>query len=216
MPADPLSIGLSVGGSLLQSFNARHADRKRDKILRLIMERRARQQEEIDAALMGEVGTLRGETPEAERDKAMSEFVGQLRATRAAQPTSYGARGAVSGRETAEVGALQAGLGRFANREADITARIDSQRRMREGQGLRRGRLGTDLTEKTRLIDSADFLDQLRLNRVRKNPWLDLLGSAMKGAGSAGGFGGGLEGLTASDKLRQSSGWDLRKIPGLE
>ena len=191
MPADPLSIGMSVGGSLLQSFNARHADRKRDRILRLIMERRARQQDEIDAALMGEVGTLRGETPEAERDKAMSEFVGQLRATRAAQPTSYGARGTVSAREAGDLKEATGQLGQFANREADITARIDSQRRMREGQGLRLGRLGTDLTEKARLIDSADFLDQLRLNRVRKNPWLDMLGSAMKGAGQAGGFGGG-------------------------
>ena len=106
---------MSVGGSLLQSFNARHADRKRDRILRLIMERRARQQDEIDAALMGEVGTLRGETPEAERDKAMSEFVGQLRATRAAQPTSYGARGTVSAREAGDLKEATGQLGQFAN-----------------------------------------------------------------------------------------------------
>ena len=194
MAVNPYGVALSVGGSLLDSFGDYQANKKRDRIIRMIMERRARQQEEIDAALMSEVGTLRGETPEAERDKAMSEFVGQLRATRAAQPTSLGARGTVSNREAAEVGELRAGLGQFSNREADITARIDSQRRMREGQGLRLGRLGTDLTEKTRLIDSADFLDQLRLNRVRKNPWFGALGSIMKGAGGAlagGGFGGG-------------------------
>ena len=197
MAVNPYGVALSVGGSLLDSFGDYQANKKRDRILRMIMERRARQQEDIDAALMGEVGTLRGETPEAERDKAMSEFVGQLRATRAAQPTSYGARGTVSAREAGDLKEATGQLGQFANREADITSRIDSQRRMREGQGLRLGRLGTDLTEKTRQIDSADFLDQLRLNRVRKSPWLGALGSIMKGAGGAlagGGFGGGSTG----------------------
>lgn len=192
--ANPWAGILAGAGQGVMALNDYLTSKKRDAIMKKILERRARQQEELDAMVMGEINTMRAETPEAERDEAMSEFVGQLRTARATQPTSYGARGAVSDREVSEVGELKAGLGQFANREADITARLDSQQRMRDNQGLRLGRVGTDMQEHIRKIASADFLDQLRLARARKNPWLDMLGEGLKGAGQAmggGGMGGG-------------------------
>jgi hypothetical protein len=136
--------------------------------------------------VMGEVGTMRGETPEAERAEAMSEFVGQLREARAAQPTSLGARGAVSDREGADYGDLRGDLGQFSNREADITARLDSQGRMRDNQDLRQGRLNTNMRQQVRKMQAADFLDKLRLARVKANPVLGAAGSIMKGLGQAG------------------------------
>lgn len=188
---------MSFAGSAISSFADYQANQKRDRILKLILERRGRQQEELDAMLMGEIGTMRGETPEAERAAAMNQFVGQLRDARAATPTSYGARGQVSNRETAATGELAGELGQFAGREADITARLDSQGRMRDKQGLRLGRTGTQMQELTHKIGSDDFLAQLRLARVKSNPWLKGLGSVLQGAGSAmsmGAGGGGASG----------------------
>lgn len=187
-------IAASVGGSAIDSLNDYLTRQKQDQILKLILERRARQQEELDAMLMGEVGTLRGETPEAERATAMNQFVGQLRDARAAQPSSYGTRGTMSDREVAAMGELTGDLGKFAGREADITSRLDAPGRMREKQGLRLGRTGTQMQEQVHKIGSSDFIDQLRLSRVRKNPWLSMLSSGLKGAGAAMGAGGGAGG----------------------
>lgn len=190
---------LSGAGQGVEVLNDYMTSQKRERIIKWILERRQRQQEEMDALVMGEVGNLRGETPEAEREKGLSEFVGQLRAARAAQPVSYGARGAVSDREVADMGELKRGLGQFSNREADITSRIDSQRRMREGQNLRLGRTGTGMRELGHKISASDFLAQLRLAAARKNPWLDMLGEGLKGAGQAmggGGMGGGGSGMS--------------------
>lgn len=194
MPADPLSIGLAVGGSALKSFAKRKAAKKRDKILAQSIARRSQQQEEMDALLMAEVGNRRAETPETERAAAMNEFVGQLRTARAGKVGSLGARGTVSDRETGALRDLEGQIGEFAGREADITARLDSQARMRDKQDLRLGRTGTTLQQKARLMDSADFLDQLRLARVRPNKWMSALGSIAQGfgnAGALGSFGGG-------------------------
>jgi hypothetical protein len=184
---------MAGAGQGVMALNEYLASSERDDIMKAILERRQRQQDEMDAMLMSEVGMRRGETPEAEREQALGEFTGQLRAARAASPGSLGARGAVSDREAAAMGELTGDLGEFAGREADITSRIDAPLRMRHEQGLRQGRLGTGLREKGRLMESADFLDQLRLARARPNPWLNMLGEGMKAAGGAmaGGMGGG-------------------------
>lgn len=210
MPVDPVSIGLSVGGSALKSIGKRKAQKKQDKILAAILARQGRQQAELDKMLLDEVGTMRGETPEAERDQAMSEFVGQLRSARAAQPTNYGARGAVSDREVAETGELQRGLGQFSDREADITSRLDAPGRMRENQSLRQGRLGTSMQQLMRKMDSDEFLGQLRLARVRPNKWLSALGSVMTGAGNAM-AGGGIGSIAGRGS---GSSRSLMQLPG--
>lgn len=191
--ANPWGAIVAGAGQAVMAGNDYFTSKRRDKIMKLILERRQRQQDELDAMLMDEVGTMRSETPEAERAEAMSEFVGQLRNARASSAVATGARGAVSDREVGALAETSGELGEFAGRESDITARLDSQLRMRQNQGLRQSRLGTGLREHTNKMASSDFLDELRLARRRKNPWLDMLGEGMKAAGGAmsGGMGGG-------------------------
>lgn len=191
--SNPWGAIMAGAGQAIMAGNEYFSSQDRDEIMKHILERRQRQQDELDEMLMAEVGTMRGETPEAERAQAMGEFTSQLRAARADTPQSYGARGAVSDAEGAALAGLKGDLGVFSNREADITARTDAPLRMRHEQGLRRGRLGTGMKEKVRLMESADFLDQLRLARERPNPWVNMLGEGLKAAGGAvaGGTGGG-------------------------
>lgn len=191
--SDPWGAIVAGAGQAVMAGNDYFTSKRRDKIMKLILERRQRQQDELDAMMMDEIGTLREETPEAEREQAMGEFVGRLRDARASTATTTGARGAVSDREAAALAETSGELAERAGREADITARIDAPMRMRQNQGLRLSKLGTGMQEHTNKMASADFLDELRLARRRKNPWLDMLGEGMKAAGGAmaGGMGGG-------------------------
>lgn len=187
---------LAGGGQALQSWNEYNAASQRDDILKAVMERRQRQQDSIDAILNGEIGTMRGETPEEERAQAMAEFVGQIKAHQPAIAGNQGARGAVSDREAAAMADLQKTSGDFAGREADISARVAAPARMRINQDLRKGRIGTDIREILHKMESDDFLAELRLARARGNPWMDVLGGAMKQAGGmVSGMGGGTSSL---------------------
>ena len=89
---NPWGAVVAGAGQAVMSLNEYLASERRDEILKQILERRQRQQDEMDAMVMGEVGTMRGETPEAERAQAMSEFTSQLRDARAATPQAPAAR----------------------------------------------------------------------------------------------------------------------------
>lgn len=188
------------------SFNDWQTSQGIDKALRLAIANRGRIQDQMDTRLMGAIGDIRALSPEEERASAMNDFVSRLRDARAASPSSYGARGAVSDREAAAMQALTGDLGKFANTEADITARIDAQRRMREKEGLLGSRASSDLRLLGRKMSGQDFLDQLRITRKsRKNPWLDMLGQGLKGAGQA--MGGSMgEGGGGSAPIGQHAG----------
>jgi len=204
--ANPWAGVVAGAGQGIMALNDYLTSQDVDKAMGRSIADRGRFQDKIDERLMGEIGSLRALSPEEERASAMNDFVMRLRSARASQPTSYGARGTVSDREAAGLKELSSDLGVFGNREADITARIDSQRRMREKEGLGLSRAGSDVRLLGNQMSSMDFLNQLRLARKsRKNPWLDMLGEGLKGAGQAmgGGMGGG---GGSSAPLGQSAG----------
>lgn len=192
--ANPWAGIVAGAGQGIMALNDYWTSQDIDKAMGRSIADRGRYQDKIDERLMSEVGNLRAMSPEEERANAMNEFVTRLKQARATQPSSYGARGSVSDREGEQLAALSGDLGQFANREADITSRLDSQRRMREKEGLGLSRAGSDVRLLGNQMSSMDFLNQLRLARKsRKNPWLDMLGEGLKGAGQAmgGGMGGG-------------------------
>lgn len=186
---NPVAIGLTVGGEALGAYNKYSAGRKQDRTLAAQIKRRAASQRGIDARLLADIGQIRDTSPEAERAQAMNDFVSQLRAARATSPVARA--GQLGEREAAELGELEAGLGQFAGRETDISARIAAPLRMRQNQERSLGRTQTDIRALRRKIEADDFLGQFLVARAgQPNPWLDLLASGLKGAGAAMSFGG--------------------------
>lgn len=194
MAGNPWGAVMAGAGQGIMALNDYMTSADIEKAIRDSIRERSFYQDQMDESLMGQIGNLRSMTPEQERANAMNEFTTRLRAARATQPVSYGARGTVSDREAADMQELQGDLGEFAGREADIGSRIDSQRRMRENQDRGIARTGTDMRLIQNKMSSRDFLNELRIKRKSaKNPWLDMLGEGLKAAGGAmaGGMGGG-------------------------
>ncbi len=187
--------GIMAGaGQAVIAFDDYRTSKKVEKAIGDSIAERSYYQDQLDEMLMGQIGDLRGMTPEDERQEAMGQFVSRLREARAPQAVATGARGAVSEREAAALKGATADLGQFAGREADVTARLDSQDRMRQNQDRGISRLGGRMRLQGNKMSSRDFLNELRIKRKsRGNRWMQMLGEGMKAAGGAmsGGMGGG-------------------------
>lgn len=184
--------GITAGaGQGLKAFNEWQTAEDRDDAIRLAMQNRGRWQDKMDARFMDTVHGQIGQTPEAERIKAMGEF---MQAFKTAQPEMAGGAGSPAGSKRAQetAASTSAGLQGFGRREADVTARIAAPQRMRLNQSLENSRTGSDLQLLSRFMEGQDFLDQLRiLRKSRANPWMDLAGDLLIGAGQGMGMSGG-------------------------
>jgi hypothetical protein len=193
--SNPWAGVVAGAGQGVKAFNDWNTSRDIDKAVGLSIKNRGRIQDKIDTRLFDEINTLRGSDPEAERTKAMGEFMSQFAA---AQGNFAGDAGAPAGGERAQemAGDNAAALSKYGRREADVTSRIAAPMRTRLNEGLSMGRAGSDIDLLIRRMSGQTFLDKLRIERKsRKNPWLDMLGEAMIGAGQAmGGGGGGMMG----------------------
>jgi hypothetical protein len=182
---------LQAGGSALNAFNAWNTGSDVDKAVALSLKNRGRIQDKIDTRAFDEVDTLRGSTPDAERTKAMGEFMSQFAA---AQGNFAGDAGAPAGGARAQEMARDnaASLGQYGRREADVTSRIVAPARQRLNESLSMDRAGTDIDLLRRRMAGQSFMDQLRIDRKsRQNPWLELAAGIMGGAGQAMSMGAG-------------------------
>ena len=91
-------------------------------------------------------------------------------------------------RGTAEAGEQ---LGEYGTGRAGLLSRIDAPRLQRQNEGILFDTLGNELRMIGREASGQNYLDQLRLNSIRRDPWLDALsGVATSYGGSMAGRGG--------------------------
>jgi len=102
----------------------------------------------------------------------------------------------------------------YGNENADLMSRIDAPIDQRIGESTSFGNLGIDLDTVAREAQGRHFLDQLRANSIRRNPWIDAgsqvlsgLGGSMIGGGAvSGGATNGAPSLSAYTGAMKNSG----------
>lgn len=83
---------------------------------------------------------------------------------------------------TAEAGQQ---LGEYGSTRAGLLSRIDAPRLQRQNEGILFDTLGNELRMIGREASGQNYLDQLRYNSIRRDPWLDALSGVASGAGGA-------------------------------
>ena len=153
---------------------------------------RGKRQREADARVNDLVTQQAMSSPQEERREALTQYLGQLRknagsAAGALQPIS-GASAAYQ--DDAAKAAL--GVGEFGKNFADLMARSDAPVRQRQNEANERAQFGSDIGQLKRFSEGADFLNQLKLQAIRRNAWIDAAAAGLQGyAGAYGGGGGG-------------------------
>jgi len=96
-----------------------------------------------------------------------------------------GAPGGASERFTQDQANAAAGVSEYGKTVSDRLARIDAPKYQRIDEANMRQDAGTDLGLIKRKAAGEDFINKLKLQGIRRNPWLDALGMGLSAYGGA-------------------------------
>lgn len=189
MGIDPLSIGILAASAGLKLYNSAQTIKKQDRALAASIRNQSTKQRAADARVNEEITKLEGSTAENQRVKNLNAYTDALR-KRAGEMTA-GLTPAIGSAafQTDAAGAVD-GVNRYADENANLMARIDAPAYQRRDEATGYGKLATDIGVISREADGQAFLDKLRLDRIRENPWLNALADIGMGAVSGGMTGG--------------------------
>lgn len=209
----PLALtALSAGANY---HNTRQTAKKQDNILAGQIRQNSARQAEADQAVSDTLRDRATQGAEEERGQVGEQYLQQVRAAQGTATRGLGQAGAVSNayQESANNAAL--GIGDYAERTAGLMSRIDAPTQQRQREGQSDARLAMELGDIGRRSQADDYLAQLRLRGVQRNPWVDLASSLMGvGAGYAAQAGSGqsLAGIQANAKAGADFGIANRQL----
>jgi len=177
---------LAAASAAQQANTQRQTLNRQDNLLAQQVNRNAARQNEASKAIDETLQQRAGTGTEDARKAAADQYLQQVRAAMGNATSGLNQAGNVSDayRQSAQDAAL--GIGDYAERTADLMARIDAPVQMRQGEALGNRELGMRIGEIARDGRHDDFLTRLKLARIQPNPWGQL---ASAGLGIAAGYG---------------------------
>ncbi|PJK07989.1 hypothetical protein CO610_07440 [Lysobacteraceae bacterium NML95-0200] len=191
-------------------YNTQQTLKKQDNELARQIAMQGQRQREADARVNEAILEQQQSNPEAERKASLEQYVEQLRRTQGNAAQGLGQVGAISERFAQDAAAAAGQVQQTGERTADIMSRIDAPLRQRQNEGIRFGRLGSEIGRVGLLSDSDRYIGELRMRGVRRNPWIDL------GAGLLGGAAGAMASGGWGQAAAQAAGGTFGTLPGGE
>lgn len=190
----PLALSaLSAGANY---YNTRQTQKKQDNILAGQIRQQGVRQQEADQAIAEAMRERAAQGAENERAAIGNQYLDQVRAAQANAQRGLGQVGQVSRAYQVDANNAALGIGDYGARTADLMARIDAPAQQRQREGVADARVAMELDQIGRRSRADDYLAQLRLRGVQRNPWVDMASSLMgAGAGFAAQSGMGQPGL---------------------
>lgn len=184
----PLVVGaVSAGAS---AYNTNRTEKKQDNQLAQQISRQGEDQRKIDQRTQQLLAEAQASSPEAEKASALQSYVDQLARNDAGGAINQGA-GGFSDAYRADAQDAALGVGQYGEKMAGLLSRMDAPTRQRQNEGVLFNNAATDIGLLKRGSSGQDYLDQLKLQSIKRNPWIDAAASAMSGYASAGGGTGG-------------------------
>jgi hypothetical protein len=175
---DPISTGLSLGGSLLGGVNKARAARKQNRETRKGIATQQNIQTQADYALNELLDGRATSAPDIAGERG--NFMSQLRANSAPQDSSLPIGSAAYRAGTAKA---NTGAQNYGGQLADLFARIQAPGRQRQNEAIQNSRLNDDFAGLARKSSGERFLTNMRVNSITPNPWVDMAAGLAKNAG---------------------------------
>ncbi len=179
IPAAIAALGAGVG-----AYTTHKAASEQDDLAAQGIRDQSRSQRQANESINSELGSLEASNPDAERQKALDEYLSTLRANRAQAGGGTPLSGASDEYRT-DASTTSAGIQNYGEKYADILSRIFAPQRQREQEGYSVARTGSDVTGIARDASGNDFVNRLRISAAQPNPWILAGGELAQGVGSS-------------------------------
>lgn len=196
-----IPLALALGSAGVSAYNTRRTEKKKDRATAEKIRTQGRKQQEADARVNATLDKMAGSNPAGDRQAALSEYVAQVQANRGTAGAIGAQGGRVSGAYADAAADAALGVNAATAEQAGLMATQDGATRMRQREGSEQAGLGTDIGMIRREADGLAYLDDMRINSIRRNPWLDAASAVLGGMSSAGvgaGIGAGAKSAAAA------------------
>lgn len=196
-----VATAIAIIGAGVNYHNTEQTKRRQDNELGLQIQQRAARQDEADKEVMKTIADRAASNGEVGRSSMLDQYMNQVRSAQGAATSGLRQVGGVSDayRQAANDAAL--GISDYAGDNADLMSRIDTPVRQRQAEKQQNAQLSTALSLIGNRSAGQDFLSNLRLQGIRRNPGLDAFVQVANAyAGTAGGGGGGVDGSGLSSQ----------------
>lgn len=179
-----LPIIAAVAGPAISWYQQKQYDKQLDRNLARGIQKRARHQDEANAKVAATIAKTAASNPNDEREQMLAGYKQQLMANQG--QAEGGLLSTPGGSDTYAKDLLNAALGIQSQglKTADSFSRIDSPWAQRRGEAQDVAKLGSELDLISTHAKSDDYLQELKRQRIRKNPWLSALAGIANGIAS--------------------------------
>lgn len=191
----------AAGGSY---YNTVDTQRRQDNALTEQLRRDAVNQDKADQAVNQLITQRASSTDDAEKQSTLDQYLNATRATQDTATSGLQQAGATSDAYKASGADASLGIQDYSNKLAGLMSRIDAPALQRQREAQESAQFGSNLGLLSRNAQADDFLAQLKLRGITRNPWIDA-GSQLVG-GLAGGLASGA-GSAATTAANGSAGW---------
>lgn len=192
-----IALAAAAAAAGAKAYNTNQTAKKQDSALADDIRNQGAKRREGEARTNAEIEKLKLSTSADERQKKLSAYTDAVRKKKG--DATNGLVNGVGG-ETFQQDAQAAaeGVQNYGLENADTMSRIDAPIDQRVGEGISFGNLGIDMDTIAREAQGRHFLDQLRYNAIRRNPWIDAGADVLGAAGGAAGGMGGMAGAMSA------------------
>lgn len=192
---------MSLAATAGTAYNTHQTAKKQDQTLAASINERGQRQREMDAEV-NKLVTKQGEsTPDKARRDSLSQYQQQLAKNQGAATNALAPMAGAGSTYAKDAADASLGVSEFGKVFADLMSRIDAPVRQRMDEANLRTDHAAGMGELSRRSKGQDFLKQLQLQGIRRNPWIDAGAGVLSGA--AGSYSGGAGG----ERVISDGGW---------
>jgi len=179
-----IALATAAAAAGAQAYNTNKTLKRQDKALADDIRNQGLKRREGEARTNAEIEKLKLSTNADERQKKLQAYTDAVRSKKG--EITNGLVNGVGGETFQQDASVAAeGATNYGLENADTMSRIDAPIDQRVGEGVSFGNLGIDMNTIAREAQGRHFLDQLRYNSIRRNPWIDAGASVLSAAGGA-------------------------------
>lgn len=177
-----VALGISLLGVAANQYNTQQTAKKQDRALAAQITQQGQKQQQASAKIAEALAAQAKSDSTDEQSQQMDSYLRTLAQGQQAEGINSGPGGFS---QAYREGTEQAGqaLGEYGNTRAGLLSRVDAPRLQRQNEGILFDSLRNELSMIGREASGDDYLAQLRLRGITRDPWLDALSGVASGVG---------------------------------